>query len=87
MKVHVTLEQSVAADPVARRLAYYRVLAAGHLVPKNPARFAKHGIITGEMPADRVSRVLAIPGVEAADVDDEETAGSDGSATTGLRRA
>jgi hypothetical protein len=87
MKVHVTLEPSVAADPVARRLAYYRVLAAGHMVPKNPARFAKHGIITGEMPAERVGRVLAIPGVEAADIDDEEAAGSHGSPTTRGRGA
>jgi hypothetical protein len=86
MKVHVTLGESVVADPVARRLVYYRVLAAGHLVPKNPARFAKHGIITGEMPADRLSRVLAIPGVEAADIDDEETAGSHGSPTDGTGR-
>jgi hypothetical protein len=87
MKVHVTLEQSVAADPVARRLVFYRVLAAGHLVPTNPARLAKHGIITGEMPADRVSWVLAIPGVEAADVDDEERAGSHGSPSPGVQGA
>jgi hypothetical protein len=75
MKVHVTLASSIAADPVARRLAYYRVLAAGRLVPRNPARFARHGIITGEMEGDRLDRVLAVPGVEAAEVDDEEFAG------------
>jgi hypothetical protein len=75
MKVHVTLERSIAADPVARRLAYYRVLAAGGLVPRNTARFERHGIITGEILADRLDRLLAVPGVEAAEVDDEETAG------------
>jgi hypothetical protein len=76
MKVHVTLERSVASNPVARRLAFYRVLAAGQIVPRNPGRFAKHGIITGEMPPDRLDRVRAVPGVEAAEVDDEELAGS-----------
>ena len=75
MKVHVTLERSVASNPVARRLAFYRVLAAGQIVPGNPGRFAKHGIITGEMEADRLDRVRAVPGVEAAEVDDEELAG------------
>jgi hypothetical protein len=72
MKVHVTLERSVASNPVARRLAFYRVLAAGQIVPGNPGRFAKHGIITGEIPPDRLDRVRAVPGVEAAEVDDEE---------------
>jgi hypothetical protein len=76
MKVHVTLERSVASNPVARRLAFYRVLAAGQIVPGNPGRFAKHGIITGEMPLDRLGQVRAVPGVEAAEVDDEELAGS-----------
>jgi hypothetical protein len=71
MKVHVTLERSCAADPVARRLAYYRVLAAGSLVPKNPERFATHGVITGEMRGEGLERVRAVPGVEAAEADDE----------------
>jgi len=75
MKVHVTLERSVASNPVARRLAFYRVLAAGQIVPGNPSRFARHGIITGEMPPDRLDQVRAVPGVEAAEVDDEEFAG------------
>jgi hypothetical protein len=75
MKVHVTLERSVASNPVARRLAFYRVLAAGQIVPGNPGRFAKHGIITGEMEADHLDRVRAVPGVEAAEVDDEELTG------------
>ena len=75
MKVHVTLEKAVASNPVARRLAFYRVLAAGRMVPRNPGRFAKHGIITGEMEADRLDRVRAVPGVEAAEVDDEEFTG------------
>lgn len=75
MKVHVTLERSVASNPVARRLAFYRVLAAGQIAPGNPGRFAKHGIITGEMEADRLDRVRAVPGVEAAEVDDEELTG------------
>ena len=75
MKVHVTLERSVASNPVARRLAFYRVLAAGQMAFGNPGRFAKHGIITGEMEADRLDRVRAVPGVEAAEVDDEELTG------------
>jgi len=75
MRVHVTLERSVASDPVARRLTFYRALAAGQIVPGNPGRFAKHGIITGEMEADHLDRVRAVPGVEAAEVDDEEFAG------------
>ena len=75
MKVHVTLERSVASDPVARRLAFYRVLSAGRIAPGNPGRFAKHGIITGEMPPDRLDLVRAVRGVEAVDVDDEELAG------------
>ena len=75
MKVHVTLERSVASNPVARRLAFYRVLAVGQIVPGNPGRFAKHGIITGEMEADRLDQVRAVPGVEAAEVDDEELTG------------
>jgi hypothetical protein len=76
MKVHVTLERSVASNPVARRLAFYRVLAAGQIVPANPGRFARHGIITGEMAPERLDAVRAIAGVEAAEVDDEEAAGS-----------
>jgi hypothetical protein len=60
---------------VARRLAFYRVLAAGQIVPGNPGRFAKHGIITGEMEADHLDRVRTVPGVEAAEVDDEELTG------------
>jgi hypothetical protein len=75
MKVHVTLERSVVSDPVARRLAFYRVLSAGRIAPGNPGRFAKHGIITGEMPPDRLDLVRAVRGVEAVDVDDEELAG------------
>jgi hypothetical protein len=75
MKVHVILEKSVASNPVARRLAFYRVLAAGQMVAGNPGRFAKHGIITGEMEADRLDRVRAVPGVEAAEVDDETFTG------------
>jgi hypothetical protein len=75
MKVHVTLERSVAADPVARRLAFYRVLAAGRIAPGNPGRFAKHGILTGEMPPDRLDLVRAVGGVQAVEVDDEEVAG------------
>jgi hypothetical protein len=76
MKVHVTLERSVAADPVARRLAFYRVLGAGRIAPGHPGRFAKYGIITGEMPADRLDLVRAVIGVEAVEVDDEEVAGA-----------
>jgi len=75
MKVHVTLERSVASNPVARRLAFYRVLAAGQMVSGNPGRFAKHGIITGEMEADRLDRVRVVPGVETAEVDDQELTG------------
>ena len=81
MKVHVILEKEVASNPVARRLAFYRVLAAGRMVSLNPGRFAKHGIITGEMEADRLDRVRAVPGVEAAEVDDEEF-----TAAAGFRR-
>ncbi|HVO10303.1 MAG TPA: hypothetical protein VMX54_06055 [Vicinamibacteria bacterium] len=76
MKVHVTLERLVASDPVARRLVFYRVLAAGQIVPGNPGRFAKHGIITGEIRPDRLDQVRAVPGVEAVEVDEEELAGS-----------
>ncbi len=72
MKVHVILEKSVASNPVARRLALYRVLAAGQMALGNPGRFAKHGIITGEMEADRLDRVRGVHGVETAEVDDEE---------------
>ena len=75
MKVHVTLERSVASNPVARRLAFYRVLAAGRIVPSNPGRFAKHDIITGAMPPDRLDLVRALRAVEAVEVDDEESAG------------
>jgi hypothetical protein len=75
MKVHVVLEKAVASNPVGRRLALYRVLAAGQMVSSNPGRFTKHGIITGEMEADRLDRVRAVPGVEAAEVDDEEVTG------------
>ena len=75
MRVHVTLERSVASDPVARRLTFYRALAAGQIVPGNPSRFARHDIITGDMAPERPDRVRAIPGVEAAEVDDEEFAG------------
>jgi hypothetical protein len=75
MRVHVTLERSVASDPVARRLTFYRALAAGQIVPGNPGRFARHDIITGDMAPERLDRVRAIPGVEAAEVDDEEFAG------------
>jgi hypothetical protein len=71
MKVHVILEKAVASNPVARRLAFYRVLAAGRMASPKPGRFAKHGIITGEMEADRLDLVRAVPGVEAAEVDDE----------------
>jgi hypothetical protein len=76
VKVHVTLERTVASNPVARRLVFYRVLAAGQVVPGNPGRFAKHGIITGEMPPDRLDEVRAVPGVEAVEVDDEEPTGN-----------
>jgi hypothetical protein len=72
MKVHVILEKAVACNPVARRLAFYRVLAAGQMVSPKRGRFMKHGIITGEMEADRLDRVRAVLGVEAAEVDDEE---------------
>ena len=75
MKVHVTLERAVASNPVARRLTFYRVLAAGQIVPANPGRFARHDIITGDMAPERLDRVRAIPGVEAAEVDDEELTG------------
>jgi hypothetical protein len=76
MKVHVTLERSVASNPVARRLAFYRVLAAGHMTPANPGRFARYGILTGEMEPDRLDHVRAVPGVEAAEIDGEESAGA-----------
>jgi hypothetical protein len=76
--VHVTLERSVASNPVARRLAFYRVLAAGWMVPGNAGRFTRHGIITGEMPPDRLDFVRAVRGVEAVEVDDEEVAGCRG---------
>jgi hypothetical protein len=75
MKVHVTLQNSVACDPVARRLAFYRIMAAGRIVPCHPARLAKHGIITGEMLPDRLEFVRAVQGVEAVEVDDIEVAG------------
>jgi hypothetical protein len=76
VKVHVVLEQSVASDPVARRLALYRVLGAGQMLCENPGRFDRHGIITGEIKADRLERIRAVPGVEGAEVDDEEVTGS-----------
>ncbi|HXK12594.1 MAG TPA: hypothetical protein VMT70_23360 [Vicinamibacteria bacterium] len=75
MKVHVTLVRGIAGDPIARRLAYARVVAEGRLVATNPARFARHGIITGEMRGDHLERVRAVPGVEAAEVDDVGVAG------------
>jgi hypothetical protein len=77
VKVHVTLEKSVVSDPVARLLTFYRVVGVGRMVPANPARLARHGIITGEMPAERVELVRGVEGVEAIEADDEEVHGGD----------
>lgn len=76
MKVHVTLKRSAVSNPTTRQAALQRVLAAGHMSLANPRRFERHGIITGELNPLLLDRLRAIPGVDAVEVDEEESPGS-----------
>ena len=71
MKVHVTLDQAVARDPVARQAALGRVLAAGRMTLGNPLRFERYGIVTGDMDPAHLERVRAVAGVLAAELDEQ----------------
>jgi hypothetical protein len=71
MKVHVTLDQAVARDPVARQAALGRVLAAGRMTLGNPGRFERYGIVTGDMDPAHLERVRAVAGVLAAELDEQ----------------
>ena len=75
MKVHVTLEASLARDPAARTAALERVLLAGRMTLANPVRFERHAIITGEIAPERLDAVRAVAGVLAAEVDDQTPLG------------
>jgi hypothetical protein len=71
VKVHVTLEAALVRDPAARAAALEQVLRAGRMTLANPGRFERHAIITGEISAERLEDVRAVPGVLAAEVDDQ----------------
>ena len=71
MKVHVTLEASLARDPAARASALERVLRAGRMPLANPGRFERHAVITGDIAPEHLDAVRAVTGVLAAEVDDE----------------
>jgi len=70
MKVHVTLRQEVARDPVARQAALQRVLSAGRMTLGHPERFERYGIVTGEMDPERLESVRAIAVVLGAELDE-----------------
>lgn len=71
MKVHVTLQEALARDPVARHAVLGRVLAAGRMTLGNPGRFERYGIITAHMDPEHLERVRAVPGVLAAELDEQ----------------
>jgi hypothetical protein len=78
VKVHVTLKKWAASDPGVRQAALERVLAAGRMTLRNPKRFERHGVITGESIPDLLGRLRALPEVDAVEVDEEEFAGHGG---------
>ncbi|MCW8137610.1 MAG: hypothetical protein KIT58_01750 [Planctomycetota bacterium] len=60
IKVHITLLPGVRGDEQAKQEALAAVVDAGDLTEVNERRFERYGIITGLMPMDRVSSVLAL---------------------------
>jgi len=54
MKVHITLIPSVRSDPGKRQDVLQKLLSEADLSEVNLKRFERHGILSGEMPKEKL---------------------------------
>jgi hypothetical protein len=73
VKVHLTVNEALAATPEGRTALLEHL---GHLgfACLNPERFARFGILTGEVSAEMVDRLREVDGVEAVERDQKKYA-------------
>lgn len=69
VKVHVTLQDDVRRDPVAKHEAMLRIATAVRLANLNPGRFQRHGIISADVAPADIAVIEQIEGVKSVSID------------------
>lgn len=69
MKVHIVLDDSTRQNPEAKETVLRRLVDEVELAEVNLARFQRHGILSGELPDQNLSRAEKIDGVKSVSVD------------------
>lgn len=60
VKVHITLHENIDNDRAQRQTAFDEIVRVGQIVNTNQKRFDSYGIISGDMPANRLDAVKAL---------------------------
>ena len=68
-KVHITLKREATVIPERAQRAAARIRDISGLTGVNETRFARHGILTGEVPIARIECLKDIEDVQAVTVD------------------
>ena len=74
MKVHITLTESVRNDPAEKQRALEQLKEASEIADVNMSRFQRYGIVTGEIPVDRLERIRKLPFVQSVNADSVQRA-------------
>jgi hypothetical protein len=74
MRVHIILKESVRNDPDAQRSVLRHLVDQTGLSNVNEKRLRRFGIISGDVPPDRVSIILKLDEVEACEPDQRRQA-------------
>lgn len=69
MKVHLVINEALAAKPESRKILLENLGRFGFVASLNPERFARFGILTGDVAAPMVERLQEVAGVEAVEQD------------------
>ena len=69
MKVHITLTEQVRANEEEKLRALEKIESEGALSGVNMPRFRRYGIVTGDIPPDRLDRVRALACVQSVNTD------------------
>ncbi len=74
MKVHVTIKEEFCGDAASRNRARAEVVAASGLRNINEKRLERFGILSGDVDADRIAALRALPVVASVEVDERRVA-------------
>lgn len=68
-KVHITIDERVSKDPVAAGHALEKLQSETQLGNVDLPRFARFGIVSGDIPAENIARVRGFSFVEDVELD------------------